>query len=53
MAYNKGTLFEWRLFLYLEDIRDLKIDDIENGATYYVMIKIHNSITSFKIKNPS
>jgi hypothetical protein len=44
-------MFEWRLFLYLEDIRNLIIDDFEPNVTYYVIMRLHNSFTSFKLKD--
>jgi hypothetical protein len=43
-------MFEWRLFLYLEDIRNLIIEEFDSKVNYYVIVRLHNSLTSFKLK---
>jgi hypothetical protein len=43
-------MYEWRLFLYLEDVRDLNLEEEESDKGFYVMVRLHNSITAFKLK---
>jgi hypothetical protein len=40
-------MHEWRLFLYLEDIRDLELPD--PNVNYYIMLRLHNCTTAFKL----